>query len=504
MRASTARPASTSTWASAEPTEHQDEIGLFVQDSWRLRPNLTVNAGLRWQVAFPFQADDERVFDEHDGRPLRRLRAWRRARRPRVQPVQPRRLQLRAAACRSTSCTTAGSPGLQDRVRQLRAERRRRVAAERAERLAAHAPRRSRRRRRSAPATAWPTTATASASTRDVYNANPGNTIIDEPHGDERAVPAGARRASPGRCCLREPERLGPSPGIPAAPVYPMAINFNSGVNLFHPNFRTPFARSYSVGLQRAISRLMAVEVRYVGTRLVDGTTTENWNEVNWTTQRIPRRVQARAAEPAGRTSGAGLRPAGRPACSFAYSGPGTGTSPLPIYLANFNGAAASAGRRRGALHGHELDEHGAARPSWPRAIRTRAARRTRSSRPRRSAPTWPPPAMPRNFFVLNPDVEQRRTSRPTATPRSTTRCRSTCAARCRAGWRWTPTTRSRRATASTLDTLRAPRTLVQSTDGVPHALKMTAIYELPFGRGKRFGADVSTLARRARSAAGR
>ena len=38
--------------------EHQDEIGLFVQDSWRLRQNLTLNAGLRWQIAFPFQADD--------------------------------------------------------------------------------------------------------------------------------------------------------------------------------------------------------------------------------------------------------------------------------------------------------------------------------------------------------------------------------------------------------------------------------------------------------------
>ena len=63
-----------------------------------------------------------------------------------------------------------------------------------------------------------------------------------------------------------------------------MAIDFNSGVNLFHPNFKTPFARSFSVGFQRTISRQMAIEVRYVGTRLVDGTATENWNEVNWTT----------------------------------------------------------------------------------------------------------------------------------------------------------------------------------------------------------------------------
>src|SRR6185436_4113 len=37
--------------------EHQDEVGIFVQDSWRWRPTVTLNAGLRWQIAMPFQAD---------------------------------------------------------------------------------------------------------------------------------------------------------------------------------------------------------------------------------------------------------------------------------------------------------------------------------------------------------------------------------------------------------------------------------------------------------------
>jgi hypothetical protein len=63
-----------------------------------------------------------------------------------------------------------------------------------------------------------------------------------------------------------------------------MAADFNSGVSLFHPNFKTPHARSSSFGVQRTLGRQMAIEVRYVGTRLVDGTTTEEWNEVNWTT----------------------------------------------------------------------------------------------------------------------------------------------------------------------------------------------------------------------------
>src|SRR5262249_46390103 len=34
----------------------QRETGAFVQDSWRYRANLTINAGLRWEVQFPFTA----------------------------------------------------------------------------------------------------------------------------------------------------------------------------------------------------------------------------------------------------------------------------------------------------------------------------------------------------------------------------------------------------------------------------------------------------------------
>ncbi len=36
------------------------------------------------------------------------------------------------------------------------------------------------------------------------------------------------------------------------------------------------------------------------------------------------------------------------------------------------------------------------------------------------------------------------------------------------------------------------PRRRIRSTDGVPHALKVTANYELPFGRGKRFGSNAN------------
>jgi hypothetical protein len=44
----------------------------------------------------------------------------------------------------------------------------------------------------------------------------------------------------------------------------------------------------------------------------------------------------------------------------------------------------------------------------------------------------------------------------------------------------------------SRLDSLLVNRYLVQSTAGVPHAFKVTGSYDVPFGRGKRFGVDIN------------
>src|SRR5262245_59840274 len=37
---------------------HQKEFGFFAQDSWRMRQNLTINYGLRWEVQRPFTVDN--------------------------------------------------------------------------------------------------------------------------------------------------------------------------------------------------------------------------------------------------------------------------------------------------------------------------------------------------------------------------------------------------------------------------------------------------------------
>ena len=235
------------------------------------------------------------------------------------------------------------------------------------------------------------------------------------------------------------------------------------------------------------VSRQMAIEVRYVGTRLVDGTATENWNEVNWTTNGFLDEFKlAQANLQANLASGVAAR-----ANSFAYFGPGTGTSPLPIYLANFNGRPQSQSGDQSLYTGTnwtntarlaELAQRNPSPGGAANTLFTTAAFRT----------SLAAAGYPRNFFVLNPDVGNAEVT----TNGNTSKYDSLQINLRRAlsgGFALDANYTFARRYGSTLDTLRAPRTLVQSTLGVPHALKTTVIYELPFGRGKRYGADAPT-----------
>ena len=262
---------------------------------------------------------------------------------------------------------------------------------------------------------------------------------------------------------LREPQRLGPSPNIPAGPAYPMAIDFNSGVSLFHPDFRTPFSRSFSFGLQRTLAPQMAIEVRYVGTRLVDGTANEDWNEVNWTTngfldefKRAQPNLQSPTSPPA----------AARPDSSPARSRTGIGHEPA----ADLPGRTSTDGRRpRPATRRSTPAPTGPTTRGWPSSPRAipnpGGAANTLFTHRRRSAPTWRPPASRATSSSSIPRSAARRCG-PTATSPSTTRCRSTCAARCRGGLAIDANYVFAKRYGSRLDTLREDRELVRSTDG--------------------------------------
>ena len=100
---------------------------------------------------------------------------------------------------------------------------------------------------------------------------------------------------------------------------------------------------------------------------------------------------------------------AARRAGSFAYFGPGTGTAPLPIYLAYLNGSRDATNPRR--IPGHDtagptrLDEHHLRRPLVPATRPAQRRRRSRRQRRPRAANAIAA-GLPANFFVANPAVD--------------------------------------------------------------------------------------------------
>jgi hypothetical protein len=178
-----------------------------------------------------------------------------------------------------------------------------------------------------------------------IFNANPGIRIVvnrDEATGNLGAVPL----------LLRDTARL-TQPSFPATPVYPMTDVITQDVSIIDPHIRVPSADSYSIGVQRSVSKNMALEVRYVGTRgrdswrtnvngnnganAANGQGTLDVNEFNIFENHFI--DEFRLAQ---RNLAANIAATG--AATFAYTG-AAGTSPLPTFLAFFNGqGAANAG----------------------------------------------------------------------------------------------------------------------------------------------------------------
>lgn len=114
----------------------------------------------------------------------------------------------------------------------------------------------------------------------------------------------------------------------------PIAIRPNraDSINAFHPDIQVPRARSWTVGLQRAVTKEMAVEIRYVATRGAD-----QWSELNYNERNIIENGFFDEFKLAMENLKANNAAGGSRAGSFAYFGPGSGTSPLPTYLAYVN-----------------------------------------------------------------------------------------------------------------------------------------------------------------------
>ena len=223
------------------------EGGFFVQDSWRLRPNLTVNAGLRYDIQNPFY-------------PLNSLYSF----------ADITNICGRSGAASDNSCTLfqAGNmPGVIPTFQQY-TEGTRSYEVD----YNNFAP---------TAGVAWTpgqkkgvlgglmgqegdfvvragySRAFSRPGMNDftgVFNANPGITITvnrEETQGNLGAIPL----------LLREPGRLG-APAFPSTPVYPMGDVISEDIRGFDPHIQVPYADSWSAGVQRGVDQNMALEIR--------------------------------------------------------------------------------------------------------------------------------------------------------------------------------------------------------------------------------------------------
>ena len=339
-----------------------------------------------------------------------------------------------------------------------------------------------------------------------IYNLNPGVTIPVN-----RAATAGNLTLPGQSVLLFRDNQLRAAPFNPT-PTYPMIPSITNSVNTFDPNLRTPSADSWSFGVQRAFGRDTSVEVRYVGTRARDAFANVNVNEIDIFENGFLNEFRNAQANLATNIA------AGRGA-TFAYTG-APGTSPLPILLAYLNGQPASQAGNGSAYSGANwtnatLQAFLAARNPLPFNLLSNTASTgiLNNATFRQNAINA---GLPSNFFVANPDVLGTITNN---TPQGTlpgTNLRTNVGgskyhalqvemrrrlagglqaqANYTIGHQYVTSGSAALSTGLSFFTFRRPQYYVRNSGDpgdITHAFKLNLVYDLPFGEGRRIGGRV-------------
>jgi len=325
-----------------------------------------------------------------------------------------------------------------------------------------------------------------------VYGNNPGRSISATRNNNNATY----LLVGPGETwpvLFRDRGRLGPPAQLAlASPAYPILAVAGNSLNLYDPNLKTPYTRSYSFGLQRAVGRNMAVEIRYVGTDTKRNWDTENWNDTNiYENGFLDEFKKAQANLRA--TVAAGLC-ASSATCTFGYRGPGTGTVPLPIYLGYLTGskdvsnpaAYVPASFTNTTFLGRlNMFQPGVNNAAGDLMTTARLANGILAG-------------FPANFWLMNPAVGTgsanmtMNSGSPTRYDSMVIELRRRLSDGLLFSGSWTQAWRY--SLVQNIFLRNTPQISVRSTGEVPWALKLTANYELPFGRGRRFATNANWL----------
>ena len=369
---------------------HMREMGFFVSDSWRMRPNLTLTYGLRWEFQLPFV-------------PLNNMYTWNT-----VEDLWGLTGPVTGGFANGKLFTPGTLNGREPQYNLYK-------AGDPAYNTSYHDV---------APSVGFAWTPKPEGWLKrllgesgqsvfrggfslaynrngmydytSMFGSNPGMTI-----NATRNVSNGNLVSGVGTdvwpLLFRDKSRLGP-PAFADTPVYPLhSTSVSDQVNLFDPNTRTPYTLSWTFGLQRELTRDMVLEVRYVATRNMQPWTQINFNEFNFIENGLLNEFNlAMANLQANQAAGRGN--------TFKYAGAGTGTYPLPITLAYFSGVPASqagdatkysSSNFTSTTWVNTLAKYNPNPSSYGSSLQSDAARRANALAA----------GLPANFFYVNPTV---------------------------------------------------------------------------------------------------
>ena len=290
---------------------------------------------------------------------------------------------------------------------------------------------------------------------------------------------------------LSESSRLG-APAFPDTPAYPLSPSITDSINAFDPHLQVPSTDSWSVGLQRGLGANMALEVRYVGTRSRDNWSNQNFNEFNIVEngflnefRQAQANLQANIAAQRGNT--------------FAYTG-APGTAPLPVFLAFFNGVGAAGAGNTASYTGTSWSNatflgYLAARNPQPFGFASASTQNPSLMGNATLRANAARAGLPANYFITNPEnlggANITRNLNRTRYHSLQLELRR----RYVNGLQFQTSYAFGREYDTNFTSFRKPLVWNRpagNTGDIAHAFSANLVYDLPFGRGRRFGGSAN------------
>jgi hypothetical protein len=296
---------------------------------------------------------------------------------------------------------------------------------------------------------------------------------------------------TPGSILFRNRGDLGPPPNLPVTRNYPMTDVVTGDILMFEPNLQVPYSQTWTAGWQRKLTNDFAFEARYVGSRSDQSWINYDYNETNLLENGILNEFKLAQANLQSHVA-AGCGTTGQPSCSMAYRGPGT--NPLPIALAYLNGrtnasdtAAYTGNNWTSTTFLNPLQKLNPSVGGWAGALSSDAGRRNNALTA----------GLPANFMVTNPHLLG---GAEVVGNGGGTRYHSLqleLRKRLSHGLQFNANYVFGQAKILQSDSFRSGWVAVKdggTEGGVDHAFKANWTYELPFGQGRRWMSNASGL----------